>query len=86
MAIYHHNLIVIYIIEVYLSDIYCSNYNTEKQSIWRYFFQTRAEMRTYNALDRNMIISLFQQMWNVYSVSDDMQIISTHTSLYVIYL
>ena len=81
MAIYSHNIIVIYTIKVYLSNKYCSNYHMDKQSIWCHFFQTRAEMHIYNALDRNMIISLFQQMWHVYSVSDDMPIISTQTSL-----
>ena len=31
--IYRQNIIVIYTIKVYLSNIYCSNYDTHKQSI-----------------------------------------------------
>ena len=38
--IYCQNSIVIYTVTVSLSNVYCLNYNTDKQSIWCHFFKS----------------------------------------------
>ena len=80
-------ILVIYTIKVYLSTIYCSNYDTDKYSIWRNFFQNRSNVnRKYILICPRYKydnVFLFNKMSNIYSVSDDIQTISPRKSLYV---
>ena len=78
------NILLLFTIKVYLSNIYCSNYRTDKQSIWCHFCQNRKKVNWKCGLIHprcNMIIYLFFKHCELYTVLVMMHRNSSGTSL-----